>query len=78
MAISEDEVARLHKANRPSGQVHLCTETTKLIIYSYVERELQFICGRMYKSCRRVDTHATSSEPVLWWISALVFNLDLI
>ena len=56
MAISEDEVARLHKANRPSAQVHLRTETTKLIIYSYVECELQFTCGRMYKSCRRVDT----------------------
>ena len=30
MAISEDEVA--HKANRPSAQVHLHTETTKLIL----------------------------------------------
>ena len=56
MAISEDEVARLHKANRPSAQVHLRTETTKLIFYSYVECELQFICGRMYKSSRKVDT----------------------
>ena len=56
MAISEDEVARLHKANRPSAQVHLRTETTKLIVYSYVECELQFICGRMYKSCRKVNT----------------------
>ena len=56
MAISEDEVARLHKANRPSAQVHLRTETTKLIIYSYVECELQLVCGRMYKSSRKVYT----------------------
>ena len=55
MAISEDEVARLHKANRPSEQVHLRTKTTKLIIYSYVECELQFNCGRMYKHDVKVD-----------------------
>ena len=30
MAISDDEVASLHKANRPTVQVHLRTETTKL------------------------------------------------
>ena len=56
MAISEDEVARLHKANRPSAQVHLRTETTKLIFYSYVECELQFICGRMYEYGSKMDT----------------------
>ena len=50
MAISEEEVLRLHKANRLSARVHLRTETTKLIIYSYVECELQFVCGRMYKN----------------------------
>ena len=55
MAISEDEVARLHKANRPGAQVHLRAETTKLIIYSYVECELQFVCGRMYKNYSKVD-----------------------
>ena len=48
MAISEDEVARLHKANRLSTQVHLCTDTAKLIFYSFVECELQFVCGRIY------------------------------
>ena len=56
MAISEDEVARLHKANRPSAQVHLRTETTKLIFYSYVECELQFICERMYEYGSKMDT----------------------
>ena len=56
MAISEDEVARLHKVNRPSAQVHLHTETTKLIFYSYIECELQFICGRIYKNYSKMDT----------------------
>ena len=56
MAISEEEVLRLHRANRPSAQVHLRTQTTKLIIYSYVECELQFTCGRWYKSAFAVDT----------------------
>ena len=41
MAISEEEVLRLHKANKPCAQVHLRAETTKLIIYSYVECKLQ-------------------------------------
>ena len=49
MAISEDEVARLHKANRPRVQVHLRTDTAKLILYSLVECELQLVCGRIYK-----------------------------
>ena len=49
MAISEDEVARQHKANRPSAQVHLRTDTAKLILYSLVECELQLVCGRIYK-----------------------------
>ena len=56
MAISEDEVARLHKANRPSSQVHLRTDTAKLILYSFVECELQFVCGRIYKHYSNVDT----------------------
>ena len=62
MAISEEEVSRLHKANRPSAQVHLRTETTKLIIYSYVECELQFVCGRMYKNYSTV--YALEIEPL--------------
>ena len=41
MAISEEEVLRLHKANKPCAQVHLRAETTKLIINSYVECKLQ-------------------------------------
>ena len=56
MAISEDEVARLHKANRPSAQVHLRTDTAKLIFYSFVECELQFVCGRIYKNYSKMDT----------------------
>ena len=56
MAISEDEVARLHKANKPSAQVHLRTDTAKLIVYSYVECELQFVCGRFYKHHSNMDT----------------------
>ena len=56
MAISEDEVARLHKANRPSAQVHLRTDTAKLILYSFVECELQFVCGRIYKHYSNMDT----------------------
>ena len=36
MSISEEEVACLHKANRPSVQVHLGTGTAKLIIDSFV------------------------------------------
>ena len=56
MAISEDKVARLHKANRPSAQVHLRNETTKLIVYSYVECKVQFVCDRIYESCSKMDT----------------------
>ena len=56
MAISEDEVARLHKANRPSAQVNLRTDTAKLIVYSFVECELQFVCGRIYKNHSTMDT----------------------
>ena len=54
--ISDDEVARLHKANRPSAQVHLRNETTKLIFYSYVECMLQFTCERMYEEASKMDT----------------------
>ena len=43
MMISEEEVACLHKANRPSVQVHLRTDTAKLIIYSFVQCELKFV-----------------------------------
>ena len=56
MAISADEVARLHKANRPSAQVHLRTETAKLIIYSFVECDLQLVCGQIYKYHSNMDT----------------------
>ena len=56
MAVSEEEVARLHKANRPSAQVHLRTGTAKLIIYSFVQCELKFVCGRIYKYYSAVDT----------------------
>ena len=55
MAISEDEVARLHKANRPSAQVHLRTETTKLIIHSYVECELQLQLCEVFTNDSKVD-----------------------
>ena len=54
--ISDDEVARLHEANRPSAQVHLCNETTKLIFYLYVECVLQFTCERMYEEASKMDT----------------------
>ena len=56
MAISEDEVARLHKANRPSAQVHLRTDTAKLIFYSFVECELQFVCRQIYKNHSKIST----------------------
>ena len=56
MSISEEEVACLHKANRPSAQVHLRTDTAKLIIYSFVQCELKFACGRIYKQYSAVDT----------------------
>ena len=56
MAISEDEVARLHKATRPGEQVHLRTDTAKLILYSFVECELEFVCGRIYKHYSNMDT----------------------
>ena len=56
MAISEDEVARLHEANRPSAQVHLRTDTAKLFLNSFVECELQFVCGRIYKNYSKMDT----------------------
>ena len=56
MAISEEEVARLHKGNRPSAQVHLCTDTAKLIIYSFVQCELKFVCRRIYKNYSTVDS----------------------
>ena len=56
MAISEDDVARLHKANRLRAEVHLCNETTKLIFYSYVECELLFTCERMYDEDGRMST----------------------
>ena len=58
MAISEDEVAHLHKANRPSAQVHLRTDTAKLIFYSFVECELQFVCGRIYTNHSKMDTES--------------------
>ena len=54
--ISDDEVARLHKANRPSAQVHLRNETNKLIFYSYVECELQFTCEQMHEEASKMDT----------------------
>ena len=53
MAISEEEVLRLHKANKPSAQVHLRTETTKLIVYSYVECKLQVQLCEVYASSGR-------------------------
>ena len=56
MAVSEEEVARLHEANRPSAQVHLRTDTAKLIIYSFVECELKFVCRRIYKYHSNVDS----------------------
>ena len=57
ISVSEDEVARLHKANnRPSAQVHLLTDTAKLIFYSFVECELQFVCGRIYKNHSKMST----------------------
>ena len=49
MAMSEDEVAGLHEANRPRAQVHLRNETTKLIFYSYVECEVVFTSERIYE-----------------------------
>ena len=58
MSISEEEVACLHKANRPSVQVHLHlrTDTAKLIIYSFVQCELKFACRRIYKQYSKVDS----------------------
>ena len=56
MAVSEEEVARLHKANRPSAQVHLRTGTAKLIIYSFVQCELKFSCVHAYVHGRGLDT----------------------
>ena len=53
MAISEEEVLRLHKANKPSAQVHLRTETTKLIVYSYVACKLQVQLCEVYASSGR-------------------------
>ena len=55
MAISEEEVLRLHKANKPRAQVHLRVETTKLIIYSYVESKLQVQFCERYKNNNKVD-----------------------
>ena len=62
MAVSEEEVARLHEANRPSAQVHLRTDTAKLIIYSFVECELKFVCRRIYKYHSNVDSDWTGLE----------------
>ena len=56
MAVSEEEVRRLHEVNRPSAQVHLRTDTAKLIIYSFVECELKFVCRRIYKYHSNVDS----------------------
>ena len=56
MSISEEEVACLHKANRPSAQVHLRTDTAKLITYSFVQCELKFVCRRIYKQYSKVDS----------------------
>ena len=55
MAISEEEVLRLHKANKPSTQVHLRAETTKLIVYSYVESKLQVQLCERYKNNNKLD-----------------------
>ena len=56
MSISDEEVACLHKANKPSAQVHLRTDTTKLIIYSFVQCELKFSCVHAYVHGRGLDT----------------------
>ena len=56
MMISEEEVACLHKANRWSAQVHLRTDTAKLIIYSFVQCELKFVISRVYEQYSKVDS----------------------
>ena len=59
-------MARLHKANRPSAQVHLCNKTIKLIFYSYVECELLFTSERMYEAddCKMcTDNHDWKVKP---------------
>ena len=66
MAMSEDEVAGLHEANRPRAQVHLRNETTKLIFYSYVECELLFTAERIYEAddCKMcTDKHDWKVKP---------------
>ena len=55
---------------RPSAQVHLHTETTKLIFYSYVECELQFICRRIYKNYSKMDTDK-SDWKVKWGLKVI-------
>ena len=55
MAICEEEVLRLHKANKPCAQVHLRAETTKLIIYSYAESKLQVQLCERYKESNKLD-----------------------
>ena len=49
MEISEEEVLRLQKANKPCAQVHLHAKTSKLIIYSYVESKLQVQLCEKYR-----------------------------
>ena len=56
MSISEEDVVCLHEANKPSVQVHLRTDTAKLIIYSFVQCELKFSCVRAYKHGSGLDT----------------------
>ena len=55
MAICEEEVLRLHKANKPCAQVHLRAETTKLIIYSYAESKLQVQLCERYKESNNLN-----------------------
>ena len=55
MAVSEEEVLRLHEANEPCAQVHLRIETTKLIVYSYVESKVQVQLCERYKTNDKLD-----------------------